>query len=101
MVLLLCYTLEGIGYIIAGTFLVAAIGAEVAGLAGQRRLALVGLAAAPSAALWAMASARWSRPTLLVVALMVQAAGIALPALVGGAAPALSARCCSAARSSA
>ena len=50
---------------------------------------LVGLAAAPSAALWAMASARWSQPALLVVALIVQAAGIALPALVGGAVPAL------------
>jgi hypothetical protein len=89
LVLLACYTLEGIGYIIAGTFLVAAIGQASPGWLGNGAWLLVGLAAAPSAALWAMASARWSRPALLVVALVVQAAGIALPALIGGTAPAL------------
>jgi MFS family permease len=89
LVLLACYTLEGIGYIIAGTFLVAAIGQASPGWLGNGAWLLVGLAAAPSAALWAMASARWSRPGLLVVALLVQAGGIALPALVGGTAPAL------------
>ncbi|HEV7419560.1 MAG TPA: YbfB/YjiJ family MFS transporter [Mycobacterium sp.] len=40
---------------------------------------VVGVAAAPSAALWAFLSARWSHPKLLVVALFVQAIGIALP----------------------
>ncbi len=89
LVLLVCYTLEGIGYIIAGTFLVAAIGQASPGWLGNGAWLLVGLAAAPSAALWAMASARWSRPALLVVALVVQAAGIALPALIGGTASAL------------
>jgi hypothetical protein len=89
LVLLACYSLEGIGYIIAGTFLVAAIGQTSPGWLGNGAWLLVGLAAAPSAALWAMASARWSRPTLLVVALVVQAGGIALPALIGGTAPAL------------
>jgi predicted MFS family arabinose efflux permease len=89
LVLLACYSLEGIGYIIAGTFLVAAIGQASPGWLGNGAWLLVGLAAVPSAALWAMASARWSRPALLVVALAVQAAGIALPALIGGTAPAL------------
>ncbi|MET0900186.1 MAG: YbfB/YjiJ family MFS transporter [Mycobacterium sp.] len=89
LVLLACYSLEGVGYIIAGTFLVAAIGQTSPGRLGSAAWLLVGLAAAPSAALWAMASARWSHPTLLVAALLVQATGIALPALVGGAAAAL------------
>jgi predicted MFS family arabinose efflux permease len=89
LVLLGCYTLEGVGYIIAGTFLVAAIGQSSSGRLGNGAWLLVGLAAVPSAALWAMASDRWSRPGLLVVALLVQAGGIALPAFVGGAAPAL------------
>ena len=89
LVLLACYSLEGVGYIIAGTFLVAAIGQSSPGWLGNGAWLLVGLAATPSAALWAMASARWSRPALLVVALLVQAAGIALPALVGGAGPAV------------
>jgi hypothetical protein len=45
---------------------------------------LVGLAAVPSTALWARLSRTWSRPTLLFAALLVQAAGIALPAIAGG-----------------
>ncbi len=89
LVLLACYSLEGVGYIIAGTFLVAAIGQTSPGVLGNGAWLLVGLAATPSAALWAMASARWSRPGLLVMALLVQAVGIALPALIGGTAPAL------------
>ncbi|WP_055590855.1 YbfB/YjiJ family MFS transporter [Streptacidiphilus griseoplanus] len=88
-VLLTSYTLEGIGYIIAGTFLVAAIGQSAPGWIGSAAWVLVGLAAVPSAALWAGLGRRWSRPGLLLAALTVQAAGIALPALVGGVAPAL------------
>jgi len=87
--LLAAYTLEGVGYIIAGTFLVAAIEQRTPGLLGSGAWVLVGLAAFPSCALWAGLSHRWSRPNLLLIALVVQAAGIALPALFGGAAPAL------------
>jgi MFS family permease len=47
------------------------------------------VAAVPSAALWARLSSVWSRPTLLVVALAIQALGIALPALIGGTTAAL------------
>ena len=89
VLLLACYSLEGVGYIIAGTFLVAAIGQTSPGWLGNGAWLLVGVAAVPSAAVWAMASGRWSRPALLVVALVVQAAGIALPTLLGGVAPAL------------
>ncbi|MFD8214307.1 YbfB/YjiJ family MFS transporter [Streptomyces sp. NPDC059697] len=83
------YTLEGIGYIIAGTFLVAAIEQSSPGPVGGGAWVLVGLAAVPSSALWARLGRRWSRPDLLLAALVVQAVGIALPALIGGAPAAL------------
>ena len=88
-ILFACYTLEGIGYIIAGTFLVAAIRQTSSGWLGSGAWLFVGIAAAPSAALWAWLSARWSHPKLLVVALALQAVGIALPAIAGGAPAAL------------
>nr|WP_236060219.1 YbfB/YjiJ family MFS transporter [Actinacidiphila acididurans] len=88
-VLLASYTLEGIGYIVAGTFLVAAIEQGSPGWIGSGAWVLVGLAAVPSSPLWARLGQRRSRPDVLFVALVVQAAGIALPALVGGVAAAL------------
>jgi hypothetical protein len=87
--LLLAYTLEGVGYIIAGTFLVAAIDQAASATLGSSAWIIVGVAAVPSAALWAGLSRMWSRPTLLTVALGAQAVGIALPALVGGTTAAL------------
>jgi len=87
--LFVAYSLEGIGYIIAGTFLVAAIDQSAPRWAGTGAWVLAGIAALPSSALWAWLSGRWSRPTLLAAALLIQAAGIALPALVGGIGPAL------------
>lgn len=88
-VLLTSYSLEGVGYIIAGTFLVAAIDQSVPGHAGTAAWILVGLAALPSSAFWAWLSHRHSRRTLLVSALVLQAFGIALPAVLGGVVPAL------------
>jgi predicted MFS family arabinose efflux permease len=87
--LFLCYTLEGVGYIVAGTFLVAAIEQSSPGWLGKCAWVVVGLAAAPSAALWAWLSGRFTHPDLLVAALLLQAAGIALPAVVPGPAAAL------------
>lgn len=87
--LLASYTLEGVGYIIAGTFLVAAIEQNSPGWVGSGAWVLVGIAAAPSSALWAWLGRRWSRPDLLLAALVVQAVGIALPAVVPGVAAAL------------
>ncbi|MGW3106419.1 YbfB/YjiJ family MFS transporter [Streptomyces sp. NPDC001100] len=87
--LFVSYTLEGVGYIVAGTFLVAAVAQGSPGWIGDGAWVLVGLAAVPSSALWARLGRRWSRPGLLLVALVIQAVGIALPALVGGAAAAL------------
>jgi MFS family permease len=84
-----CYALEGVGYIIAGTFLVAAIEQTSPGWIGSGAWVLVGLAAVPSCAAWAWLSRRWSRPDLLLAALVVQSIGIALPAVVGGVAAAV------------
>lgn len=87
--LLASYTLEGVGYIIAGTFLVAAINQNSPGWLGSSAWVLVGLAAMPAPALWAYLSNRHSRSTLLLVALLIQVVGIALPSLSAGIAPAL------------
>jgi MFS family permease len=87
--LFVSYSLEGVGYIVAGTFLVAAIGQGSPGWVGSGAWVLVGLAAVPSPALWARLGRRRSRADLLLAALLVQAVGIALPALVGGVAAAL------------
>ncbi|NNN09816.1 MAG: YbfB/YjiJ family MFS transporter [Acidimicrobiaceae bacterium] len=87
--LLLSYSLEAIGYIIAGTFLVAAINQESPDWVASSAWVLVGLAALPAATVWASLGRRWSRPTLLVSALLIQTVGIALPALVSGVATAL------------
>lgn len=87
--LFVSYTLEGVGYIVAGTFLVAAIGQGSPGWVGSGAWVLVGLAAVPSSALWARLGRRRSLPDLLLAALVVQAVGIALPALVDGVATAL------------
>ncbi len=69
------YTLEGVGYIIAGTFLVAAI----SGPLGTSAWILVGASAALSPALMKLGGRH-----LLAATLAVQAVGIALPALIGG-----------------
>lgn len=82
------YTLEGIGYIVAGTFLVAALAQRSPGRMGDAAWLVVGLSVIPSAALWDRVSSRWSRPGLLTVALLLQAAGIAL-ACTGGVATAM------------
>ncbi|PBC53365.1 YbfB/YjiJ family MFS transporter [Rhodococcus sp. ACPA1] len=87
--LFISYSLEGVGYIIAGTFLVAAIDHTAGSFAGSGAWVLVGLAALPSGPLWALFGRRWSRPILLVIALVIQAAGIALPAVADGIWPAL------------
>ena len=77
VLLMASYSLEGVGYIIAGTFLVAAVTQQSPGGLGSAVWLLVGLAAAPSAALWARFTGRFSYAALLVAALLLQAAGIA------------------------
>lgn len=75
-ILFTAYTLEGVGYIIAATFLVAAI----TGPMGSTAWVLVGVSAALSPVL--IKPSRHALPT----ALAIQAVGIALPALIDGSA---------------
>jgi predicted MFS family arabinose efflux permease len=76
------YFLEGAGYSVTGTFLVAIVSA-LPGLAdlGAGAWILVGLAAAPSTVLWARAARRGGAVPALVLAFTAQAIGVALPAL--------------------
>jgi hypothetical protein len=83
------YTLEGVGYIIAGTFLVAAVTQDAPHWLGGATWLVVGLATVPSATLWATLSARWSHSWLLVTAMCAQAVGIGVAGIFGGVAAAL------------
>lgn len=73
------FFLEGLGYIVTGTFLPDLPGRALSG--GQAWL-VAGLAALPSCALWGRFVSRRGLARVLPVAFAVQAAGIALPALV-------------------
>ena len=73
------FFLEGLGYIVTGTFLPTLSGHALSG--GQVWL-IAGLAAVPSCALWGRLVSRRGLARVLPVAFAVQAAGIALPAMV-------------------
>jgi predicted MFS family arabinose efflux permease len=88
-VLVTSYSLEGFGYIVAGTFLVAAVDQHAAAWVGTGAWVVVGIAAIPSAVLWAGLARRWSRPSLLVAALALQVVAVLLPVLFDGAPAAL------------
>lgn len=74
------YFLEGLGYVVTGTFLVA-IARQMPGIGGAAEALwiVVGLAGVPSTLLWVRAAARWGAPNALIAAHLVQAVGIALP----------------------
>jgi MFS family permease len=90
-ILAVSYFLEGAGYIVAGTFLVAAISATGPSWLSSSVWIIVGVAAVPSCAAWTWLSRRVSRPTLITGALLLQAVGIALPAITGAVPAALAA----------
>lgn len=79
--LLVSYTLEGIGYIIAGTFLVAAIDETAAEWVGSSAWILVGLSSSVAVVVWVALSRRIPRITLMATALAFQLVGVALPAV--------------------
>jgi hypothetical protein len=83
------YGLEGVGYVIAGTFLLAAIDATAWSAVGPAAWVLVGLAAAPSCAAWTGLSRRFPAGRLLPVLLTAQSVGLALAATRSGAVGAL------------
>jgi len=76
------YFLEGIGYIVTGTFLPAIV-EDLPGLGGFGAGAwiLVGLAAAPCTVLWGVLAARVGAVAAIAAAFALRALGIALPAL--------------------
>ncbi|MBK9519242.1 MAG: YbfB/YjiJ family MFS transporter [Anaeromyxobacter sp.] len=80
--LAVAYGLEGLGYIVSGTFAVRAV-QQTPGLEGWAAWVWVaaGLAAAPSAALWGWAARRLGLRWALTAAFATQAVGMALPAL--------------------
>lgn len=83
------YFLEGAGYIIAGTFLVAAIRATAPAWIGSSAWVLVGLAALPSSVLYARLARSFPPATVLRIALLLQAIGMLLPAVFSGSGAAL------------
>jgi predicted MFS family arabinose efflux permease len=85
VLLFVAYFLEGIGYIVTGTFLVAIVD----GTPGLRGIGadvwiVVGLAVIPSVVLWAQLAGRAGYARTLASAYGLQAVGIALP-IAGGA----------------
>lgn len=88
-VLALAYVLEGLGYSVAGTFLVAVV-ARAGGIAlAGWSWCLAGLAAIPAYVIWRAVSLRFGIWQALGLAHLIQAAAIALPALSGSAPAAL------------
>ncbi|WP_280355480.1 YbfB/YjiJ family MFS transporter [Nocardia otitidiscaviarum] len=83
------YLLEGLGYIVIGTFLVAAVAGPGRQAESTLMWILVGSAAAPSTVLWGAGARRWSASRMLVLALILQAISAALPAVSSGTAAAL------------
>lgn len=80
-VLLAVYFLEGLGYIIVGTFLVAAVGGHGNSSVGPAVWIVVGLAAVPATVLWHAVAHRTGMPRALVAAFALQTVSAALPAL--------------------
>lgn len=83
------YFLEGLGYIILGTFLVAAISDGGAHWTGPAAWVVVGLTATLSPILWGALRGRGRTTTILTTALLLQMISALLPALIGGLAAAV------------
>jgi predicted MFS family arabinose efflux permease len=79
--LLFAYFLEGLGYIIVGTFLVAAVGGHGSTSVGPAVWIVVGFAAIPATVLWQAVARRTSMRNALVAAFALQSIAAVLPAL--------------------
>ena len=88
-ILAVAYFLEGLGYVVSGTFLVAILQAEAGDVSalglfgdiGNLAWVMVGLAVAPSCLFWSWAAQRWGEIRAMIAAHLLQAVGIALPLL--------------------
>lgn len=79
--LVVAYGLEGFGYIITGTFMVAAATSSIGSKQAHLIWVIAGFAAIPSALFWSKTAHRVGRTKALVAALFLQSIGILLPAL--------------------
>lgn len=81
--LMLAYGLEGLGYIVTGTYLVA-FAKTVSNIPNITSLSwvLVGIAAAPSCVVWSLLAIRWGKKRALTCSMLIQAIGIAILVLI-------------------
>ncbi len=80
--LVTAYFLEGFGYIIGTTFLVALVRSSTgSGLLADAAWIITGAAAALTAPLWPLLAARTGRLPMLIIAFLLQGTGVLLPAL--------------------
>ncbi|MFD6159215.1 YbfB/YjiJ family MFS transporter [Nocardia sp. NPDC060256] len=87
--LLVSYFLEGLGYIVIGTFLVAAVSDQRGQVVGAWIWVVVGAAAVPATVLWGVAARRWSPAVAMPIALLAQCVSAVLPAMSTAVWPAL------------
>ncbi|KRF13387.1 YbfB/YjiJ family MFS transporter [Paenibacillus sp. Soil787] len=80
---MISYGLEGLGYIVTGTYLVA-FAKSVSNIPNIASFSwiLVGIAATPSCIGWSMLASRWGKKWTLTVAMLLQSIGIAIPVLI-------------------
>jgi predicted MFS family arabinose efflux permease len=78
--LIIAYGLEGLGYIVTGTFIVS-IAEKTSSFDGNATLVwlVVGVAAIPSCIIWSSLAKKWGFIKSLIVAMLLQSIGIALP----------------------
>ncbi|MFW7189153.1 YbfB/YjiJ family MFS transporter [Lysinibacillus sp. BNK-21] len=80
--LIIAYSLEGLGYIVTGTFIVS-IAQESTSFHGDAAFVwfVVGVAAIPSCIVWSKLAQRYGYVKILLISMLLQALGIVLPAL--------------------
>ena len=80
--LIIVYSLEGLGYIVTGTFIVS-IAQESTSFQGDAAFVwfVVGVAAIPSCIFWSKLAQRYGYVKILLISMLLQAIGIVLPAL--------------------
>lgn len=80
--LVAAYGLEGLGYIVTGTFIVSFAEKMLPTSSAATFIwMIVGLAAIPSCAIWSLIGKRWGLIKSLIFAMVLQSLGIALPVL--------------------
>ena len=80
--LIIAYSLEGLGYIVTGTFIVS-IAEESTSFHGDAAFVwfVVGVAAIPSCIVWSKLAQRYGYVRILLISMLFQGLGIVLPAL--------------------